>query len=326
MVHGNCVSVADRYEKLGRLGEGTYGIVYKARDRQTNVKVALKRCIPHHEASDGFPVTTLREIQSLRICAGHAHIVQLDRVAVSTNGVFLVFEYCEHDMANIIDLHYQMHKRSPFSLAATKTLLLHILHALDHIHSNYIIHRDIKLTNLLYNTSTGCLKLADFGLSRPFAAHDHRLLTPNVASLWYRPPELLLGAKFYSQAIDIWAVGCIFAEFLSGQPLMNGKTEEEQLLLLVDCIGVPNTRDWPDLMQMPKYRHGELMNELPKRSRRTVLDTFGYLSAAGLQLQSRLLHYDSLQRWTAHECLNSSFFIEFPLPLDKSAMPRFPVL
>lgn len=92
-VYGNCVSVADRYEKLGRLGEGTYGIVYQALDRETNVKVALKRCIPHHEASDGFPVTTLREIQSLRICAGHAHIVQLDRVAVSTNGVFLVFEY-----------------------------------------------------------------------------------------------------------------------------------------------------------------------------------------------------------------------------------------
>jgi serine/threonine protein kinase len=95
-IYGNCVSVADRYEKLGRLGEGTYGIVYQARDRQTHAKVALKRCIPHHESSDGFPVTTLREIQSLRLCAGHPHIVQLalqQEVAVSRHGVFLVFEY-----------------------------------------------------------------------------------------------------------------------------------------------------------------------------------------------------------------------------------------
>lgn len=91
--YGNCVSVGERYEKLGRLGEGTYGIVYKARDRETNGHVALKRCIPHHEASDGFPVTTLREIQSLRLCSGHPHIVQLQNIAVSTNGVFLVFEY-----------------------------------------------------------------------------------------------------------------------------------------------------------------------------------------------------------------------------------------
>ena len=120
-------------------------------------------------------------------------------------------------MANLIDLHFQTHRRSPFCLAVTKTLLMHLLGALDHIHSNYIIHRDVKLTNLLY-TNSGCLKLADFGLSRPYAARSNRLMTPNVASLWYRPPELLFGAKEYSQAIDIWAVGCIFVEFLSGQP------------------------------------------------------------------------------------------------------------
>ena len=225
-------------------------------------------------------------------------------------------------MANLIDFHFQMHKRSPFSLAATKTLLQHLLSALDFVHSNYIIHRDIKLTNLLY-TNEGRLKLADFGLSRPYAANDHRLLTPDVASLWYRPPELLLGAETYTQAIDIWAVGCIMAEILSGQPLLNGKTEDEQISLVVDCIGVPNVRDWPDLVNMPKIRQGL---RLPSRSRRTVLDTFADLDKTGLELQSRLLHFDSTQRWTAGECLESRFFTEPPLPCKLESMPRFPTI
>lgn len=229
----------------------------------------------------------------------------------------------EHDMANLIDLHFGMHKRSPFSLAASKTLVRHLLEALNHIHSHYLIHRDVKLTNLLYS-NRGYLKLADFGLSRPYAAHDNRLLTQNVASLWYRPPELLLGSKRYGQSIDIWAVGCVFAEFLAGQPLINGKTEEEQFRLMVDCIGIPNTRDWPELTRMPRISSGSF--PIPHKSRRTVLDTFADLSKAGLQLQSRLLHYDSYQRWTAAECLESSFFRESPAPLRPDAMPSFPTL
>jgi serine/threonine protein kinase len=132
----------------------------------------------------------------------------------------------------------------------------------------------------------------------------------------------LLGATTYNQGIDIWAAGCIWAEFLSGQPLVNGKTEDEQIELLVDCIGVPHARNWPALPQMPKIR--DALVGLPTRSRRTVLDTFGELSAAGLELQSRLLHYDSLQRWTAYEGLQSSFFVEFPEPIKPEHMPRFP--
>ena len=226
-------------------------------------------------------------------------------------------------MANLIDLYFQMHKRSPFSLSATKTLLRHLLEALDFIHSHYIIHRDVKLTNLLY-TNRGCLKLADFGLSRPFAAHDSRVLTQNVASLWYRPPELLLGARTYNQSIDIWAVGCIFAEFLSGQPLINGKTEEEQIRLMVDCIGVPSAREWLEFNNLPKIKSGTVT--IPKRSRRTVLDTFSELSKAGLVLQSRLLHYDSHQRWTARECLESPFFSEAPAATKPESMPSFPTV
>lgn len=258
--------------------------------------------------------------QALQICKAHYHSSFIKLCDPTT--VVAQQHKSEHDMANLIDFYFQTHAKSPFSLAATKTLLQHLLAALDHVHSHYIIHRDVKLTNLLY-THGGILKLADFGLSRPYAAHDPaRQLTPNVASLWYRPPELLLGATTYSQAIDIWAAGCILAELLSGQPLVNGKTEEEQITLLVDCIGVPHVRHWPALAAMPKIRNGQI--RLPTKSRRTVLDTFGELSSAGLELQSRLLHYDSLQRWTAYEGLQSSFFVESPVPTPTERMPRFP--
>ena len=152
--------------------------------------------------------------------------------------------------------------------------------------------------------------------------HVSHAICAVVASLWYRPPELLLGAKRYSQAIDIWAVGCLFAEFLSGQPLLNGKTEEEQIMLLVDCIGVPTPRAWPDLGRMPKVAQGKV--QIPLKSRRTVLDTFADLSRAGLALQSRLLAYDCRERWTAHECLESPFFHETPFPTKPEEMPRFP--
>jgi len=132
--YGHCPSVADRYEKIGRLGEGTYGVVYKARDRRSADRdriVALKRCIPHHQASDGFPTTALREINALRICRDHPNVVTLETVAVSRSGVFLVFEYCEHDLAVLVDGYFKKRNRSPFSEAAVKTLTRQLLSALD---------------------------------------------------------------------------------------------------------------------------------------------------------------------------------------------------
>jgi serine/threonine protein kinase len=317
-VTGRCLHVSDRYEKVGRVGEGTYGVVYKARDRFNNKFVALKRCIPHHESSDGFPITTLREIASLRICC-HSNIVSLDTVAVSKNGVFLVFEYCEHELASLIDSHFTIHKSSPFPQAACKTLLQQLLQALSFVHSHHVIHRDVKLSNLLY-TNKGKLKLADFGLSRSY--HTGAALTENVASLWYRPPELLLGSPRYSQAIDLWASGCVFAEFLKGYPAMNGKNPEEQLEKIVQVVGLPNLHDWPGLQEMPLVRDGAV--QFPARSKRTLLDDFCHLSIHGLRLLSSLLLYNPDKRWTAHQALESSYFDEEPLPTRPCDMPQFP--
>jgi serine/threonine protein kinase len=246
---GTCDNVSERYEKVGRVGQGTYGVVYKARDRFYNKKrsssntkdggdgidhnqdeeyVALKRCIPHHESSDGFPITTLREIHALRVCSQHPNVVSLLHVAVSSStsssaaalgGVFLVFEYCPQDLAQLIDAYYPKHKKSPFSEAQVKRLTLQLLSACDYLHSHSLLHRDIKLSNLLY-TSQGQLKLADFGLSRHYyndttsshgggdgSSSSSSSLTPNVVSLWYRPPELLLGARSTTTTTTIKRLG-----------------------------------------------------------------------------------------------------------------------
>jgi cyclin-dependent kinase 10 len=248
---GSCVNVSERYEKLARIGHGSYGIVYKARDRQVSARgeeyVAIKRCIPHHESSDGFPVTALREIHTLRLlCSGpgHPNIVKFHNVAVSRSAVFLVFEYCTHDLGQVLDYYYNEYQCSPFFLssdkqdrfrffrgsgkgnqnrihrgaAIVKTLMYQLLSAVDFMHARHILHRDLKMSNLLYHK--GQLKVADFGLSRLFSAStaprssimsadstkmpssqfapQSVQLTPQVASLWYRAPEIL----FYNAHIS----------------------------------------------------------------------------------------------------------------------------
>jgi cyclin-dependent kinase 10 len=242
---GMCRPVST-FHKLGRIGEGTYGTVYCATDRFSGEKVALKRVIMHGESAEGFPVTSLREISVLRLASGRNHCVKLLDVAVNDrrDGVFLVFEYCEHDLATLLT-----NLPHAFSESEIKTLTMHLLSALDFLHSHYIIHRDIKMSNLLYN-NRGQLKLADFGLARPFTIlrgpenlsskrNGHLIadpMTARVVTLWYRAPELLLlptadSSKWsYSTAVDIWACGCVSAELLrGGKPLLPGSDEIDQV-------------------------------------------------------------------------------------------------
>jgi serine/threonine protein kinase len=316
--YGRCPNVSDRYEKVGRIGEGTYGIVYKALDKESGQYVALKRCIPHHESSDGFPLTTLREIQALRLCQGHANVVKLLEVAVSKSGVFLVFEYCDNDLAQLIDAHYAKTKKSPFSLPQVKRLQYQLLSALAYLHERHMIHRDIKLSNLLYRS--GSLRLADFGLARKY--YPEAVLTPKVVSLWYRPPELLLGSSVYTISVDLWAAGCAFGELLQGYPLMAGQNETEQLEQIFSFLGPPPSQQ---LAELPLVRNGTI--QLPSSSssgRKVILDRFAHLPHAGLYILTNLLHYDPSKRWTAIQALqNTRFFDDAPLPTPIEHMPKF---
>lgn len=307
ITYGLCTNVSQRYEKIGRIGQGTYGVVYKAKDRANGKMVALKRCIPHHEARDGFPITALREIHALRLLSEQKFIVDLIEVAVSnSSGVFLVMSLEGNlDIAQILD--EPKFGRQPFGENHVKTLLYQLLTALKFMHEHSLIHRDIKPSNMLYSEN-GDLKLADFGLSRHIH-HGQRNLTSNVVSLWYRAPEILMqqNCTFYSFGVDCWAVGCVFAELLQGKPLLPGKDEVDQTTKMVSCLGRHPFELYADIK--------------PDNTSKALWDCFADLSTEGLTLLTKLLEYDSTERWTAEEALKSNYFTIEPFPAKK--MPQF---
>ncbi|KAK6129673.1 hypothetical protein DH2020_036539 [Rehmannia glutinosa] len=193
------------YEKVEKIGEGTYGVVYKARDRVTNETIALKK-IRLEQEDEGVPSTAIREISLLKEMQ-HGNIVRLQDVVHSEKRLYLVFEYLD------LDLKKHMDSCPEFSQdpRLVKMFLYQILRGIAYCHSHRVLHRDLKPQNLLIDRRTNALKLADFGLARAFGI-PVRTFTHEVVTLWYRAPEILLGSRHYSTPVDIWSVGCIFAE------------------------------------------------------------------------------------------------------------------
>lgn len=254
---GRCRAVTN-FQKRGRIGEGTYGYVYRAVDKDSGEQVALKRVILHNEKQDGFPLTSLREIKTLIRCR-HENIVELRDVVVGQkrDSVFLVFEYCEHDLSVLLKM-----TQTPFKESEIKRLTMQLLAALEFVHKNWIIHRDIKLSNLLYN-SRGVLKLADFGLARTvsYPASGNNL-TPTVVTLWYRAPELLLGASDYSFGVDMWSVGCILGELLLNKPLMSGEDEMDQIRCIFHLLGAHLQYTLHRHVSFPVFSHATVENDI----------------------------------------------------------------
>lgn len=185
--------------------------------------------------------------------------------------------------------------------------MLQLFSGLSYLHNNFIVHRDLKVSNLLL-TDTGILKIADFGLARKYSL-PVKPMTPNVVTLWYRAPELLLQSKIQTTAIDMWAAGCIFGELLLHKPLFMGKSEIHQLELIIDQLGTPNDSIWPGFSELPVLK----MFELKHQPYNNLKHTFSWLSPAGIRLLNFLFMYDPMKRAKAAECLNSSYFKEKPL-------------
>ncbi|GMH27674.1 hypothetical protein Nepgr_029517 [Nepenthes gracilis] len=314
-----CRSV-DEFERLNKIDEGTYGVVYRAKDRKTGEIVALKK-VKMEKEREGFPLTSLREINIL-LSFHHPSIVDVKEVVVGNNldSIFMVMEYMEHDLKGLMETMKQ-----PFSQSEVKCLILQLLEGIKYLHDNWVLHRDLKTSNLLLNNQ-GELKICDFGLARQYGS-PLKPYTHLVVTLWYRAPELLLGVKQYSTAIDMWSLGCIMAELLSKESLFNGKTEIDQLDKIFRILGTPNETIWPGFSKLPgvkvnfvKHRYNQLRKKFPA----TSFTGTPVLSDAGFDLLNRLLTYDPEKRITAEAALKHDWFQEVPLPKSKEFMPTFP--
>lgn len=227
--------------------------------------------------------------------------------------IYLVMEYCEQDLASLLE-----NLEKPFIESEVKCIIMQLLRGLEYLHANFIVHRDIKVSNLLL-TDEGCLKIADFGLARTFSVPSEEM-TPNLVTLWYRPPELLLGSKEQTTSVDMWATGCILGELLIHRPLLPGNGEIAQIDLIIELLGTPSESIWPGFLQLPACKNFTLRSQ-PYNNLKTK---FPLLSQAGLRLLNFLFMYDPKKRATAAESLMSSYFKEAPLPCDPNFMPSFP--
>jgi len=205
--------------KMEKVGGGTYGVVYKAKELESGDLVALKKILLDHE-DEGVPSTAIREISLLKELK-HPNIVYLRDVVYGDNRLYLAFEFVDMDLKKFIDTNPDM------SPAVVKSFMYQLLLGIDFCHSHRVLHRDLKPQNLLIDKQK-TLKLADFGLARAFGV-PIRTYTHEVVTLWYRAPEVLLGARQYSTPIDIWSVGCIFAELVTRKPLFPGDSEIDEL-------------------------------------------------------------------------------------------------
>ncbi|GAX80600.1 hypothetical protein CEUSTIGMA_g8035.t1 [Chlamydomonas eustigma] len=316
-----CRSV-DEFEKISRISEGTYGVVYKAREKSTGRLVALKR-IKMEKEKDGFPVTSIREINVL-LNFHHPNMVHVSEIVISYKNpdhIFMVMDLMDHDLKGLMEPSKGRLSR-PFSIAEVKCLMLQLLRGVEFMHSNWVLHRDLKPANILYSCK-GELKICDFGLARQYGS-PLKPYTHMVVTLWYRCPELLFGTKTYSTAVDVWSVGCIMGELLMGSPICPGQSELDQLEKIVALLGTPTDEQWPGLKSLPNFGK-VVLKQLPSQLRNKFQNSFGgaVITEAGFDLLSQLLAWDPERRITAEAALKHKWFAEAPLPQKQELMPTF---
>uniref|UniRef100_A0A7N5ZVP2 cyclin-dependent kinase n=1 Tax=Anabas testudineus TaxID=64144 RepID=A0A7N5ZVP2_ANATE len=308
-----CRSV-EEFQCLNRIEEGTYGVVYRAKDKKTDEIVALKR-LKMEKEKEGFPITSLREINTI-LKAQHPNIVTVREIVVGSNmdKIYIVMNYVEHDLKSLMETMKQ-----PFLPGEVKTLMIQLLRGVRHLHDNWILHRDLKTSNLLLSHK-GILKIGDFGLAREYGS-PLKPYTPVVVTLWYRSPDLLLGAKEYSTAVDMWSVGCIFGELLTQKPLFPGKSEIDQINKIFKDLGSPSEKIWPGYSELPAVKK-MTFTEYPYNNLRKRFGAL--LSDQGFDLMNKFLTYCPSKRIIADEALKHEYFRETPLPIDPSMFPTWP--
>ncbi|PVZ97173.1 hypothetical protein BB558_006880 [Smittium angustum] len=336
-----------QYELINQVGEGTYGKVYKAKIKETERIVALKRIKIEYER-DGFPITAMREIRLMRNLV-HPNIVSLLDVVINNSDVYMVMEYMGYDLSGLL-----AHPDWDIGPEHIKSMMMQMLDGLAFMHGKGVIHRDIKGSNILIN-NLGQLKYVDFGLARKFAHRDENKYTNRVITLWYRPPELLLGATDYGPEVDIWSLGCIMAELFTKKPTFQGQNEISTLSQIFSIMGLPLVKGqngdkskmggdkegdsdewlecytklpWFNLMQPKKPLFcQETKDKKHQGSGSDTKSNFAsmmtkYMSVSGLKLILGMLDLDPCRRPTARECLLHNYFIkELPEPTPPTNFP-----
>lgn len=287
-----------KYIKTTKLGEGTYGVVYRAKDQKGREIYALKK-IRLQAEEEGIPSTAIREISLLKEL-NHPNIVKLHDVLHTPKKLTLVFEYVEQDLKKILDAN----NLQGLEIKLTKSLLYQLITGIDYIHKHKVLHRDLKPANLLINKDN-ILKIADFGLARGYGI-PVKNYTNEVVTLWYRPPDVLLGNKTYGTTVDIWSIGCIFAEMVTGKPLFMGTKAQDQLKKIFKIKGTPTENYASSLRDYPEWGvNGNTFDEYPEIDLKKIIPD---LDSDGIDLLNKCLILEPEKRISAEEALKHPFF------------------
>jgi cyclin-dependent kinase 8/11 len=344
--------INDHYKIVGFISSGTYGRVYKAEAKLPNnaqahnpakhpdgriiEAFAIKKFKPDKEGEVQYTGISQSAIREMALCTelSHRAMIHLVEIILESKSIYMVFEYAEHDLLQIIH-HHSLVPRTHIPTSSLRSIMYQIFSGLLYLHRNWVVHRDLKPANIMV-TSAGAIKIGDLGLARLFYKPLHPLFSGDkvVVTIWYRAPELLLGSRHYTPAIDLWAVGCIFAELLSLRPMFKGEEAKQdskkavpfqrsQMTKIAEILGIPKKSDWPLLTAMPEV--GSLASvslHSPSTNRPLGLEkwyrnmlqnnAYGPSSPApddsALDLLKKLLEYDPLKRLTAEEALKHPYF------------------